>query len=491
MSTSASTSAARRTAKYMGTLVKAEAAASLAPAVGRGGNVEPCKVSMACQNEMRKKFSNPQKYVDLGCSHDPRYFPCLCSRTNSLGANPYFDAHCLFTQCGDDGNKIDSRCTFADDVANEVIAAFILAYREACNQAKKQLIDIPDEWTPFALLLQSESPPLSAFSTSAVATNTATSIMSATSTGAKTTSATSQMASMSSSTVTTTRLEEPSSSSDAGFQFPICNIEPKCMRNRGNTPTCNDQDFKCICLVSNSMANNTQFDQQCVLDDCTGDIAKEEFMDYLTFQCSLANKTLTDIPKQWEPYLPSFYKTSSATPSLPTASGIVAPLPPPYSRPEPLSDGAKAGVGIGVLATLVIFVALVITFYRAKKKVKQVQKRNAELVDRQSAHGVSAYIRNLTGKSSISLPMTEGGTTMIGEPQLVLSPVMLEPKVPWSEHPTEVQRQYSESDYGDEITPIGNARGGGVWDDGGVGQSGASGYAAHIQKGRQGVYPQR
>lgn len=39
--------------------------------------------------------------------------------------------------------------------------------------------------------------------------------------------------------------------------------------------------------------------------------------------------------------------------------------------------------------------------------------------------------------------------------------------------------------------PIGKARGGGVWDDGGVGQRGASEYAAHIQKGRQGVYPQR
>lgn len=212
MSTSASTSATRRTVKYMGTLDKAEVAASLAPPVGRGGVGEPCQVSMACQNEMRKKSSNPQKYVELGCSHDPRYFLCLCSRTNSLGANPYFHAHCLFTQCGDDGNKI----------------AFILAYRKACDQAKKQLIDIPDEWTAFALLPQSGSPPLSIFSTSAVATSTATSIVSTTSTGAKTTSAASQMPSISSSTLTTTRLEGPSPSSDAGFQFPICIVQPRC-----------------------------------------------------------------------------------------------------------------------------------------------------------------------------------------------------------------------------------------------------------------------
>ncbi|KAI8938578.1 hypothetical protein NX059_004457 [Plenodomus lindquistii] len=270
------------------------------------------------------------------------------------------------------------------------------------------------------------------------------------------------------STATATKSVGPSSSFGAGYQFPICNIRPKCMKNGTNKPMCDHLDFKCICIASNSLVNNTQFDQQCVLDDCTGDIGKEEFIAYLIYQCRLADKTLIDIPKQWEPYLPPSYQTKDASPSPSATTTVITALPVNYAPAHSITDGAKAGIGMGALFAVIILAALGITFYRAKKKVKQVQKRNAELVDQQSAHGVSAYIRNLKGKSTASL--TEGGTTVIGEPpfkvmkDLPQSPTLAKATVPWSENPGDLQRQCSKSDYGDEASITGQAPGGsGMW----------------------------
>lgn len=40
-------------------------------------------------------------------------------------------------------------------------------------------------------------------------------------------------------------------------------------------PMCRPDDLECICRASNSLANNTEFDQRCVLDSCYGDIGHE------------------------------------------------------------------------------------------------------------------------------------------------------------------------------------------------------------------------
>jgi len=225
------------------------------------------------------------------------------------------------------------------------------------------------------------------------------------------------------------------------------------MRKSDNTSKCDPQNFRCICQASHSLANNTQFDQQCVMDGCTGDLGKEEFLDYLIYQCRQVNHNLTDIPKQWEPYLPvSFPKPSATSSTASSTASSAAFLPLSHAPSRQLSDGAKAGIGIGVLAVLAILAALGVTFYRAKMKVKEVQKRNAELVDRQSAHGVSAYIRKTIGKSTASLPVTEGGTTLVGEAYSKGRSLSSGyPPGPWARGPGGLQRLHSESEYGDEL----------------------------------------
>lgn len=129
-----------------------------------------------------------------------------------------------------------------------------------------------------------------------------------------------------------------------------------------------------------------------------------------------------------------------------------------------------------MLVALVILAALGITFYRAKKKVKEVQKRNAELVDRQSAHGVSAYIRKTTGKSTISLPATEGGAAVIGGSSPVHGgPPRQYPPVSWTEGPESVRGRYSRSEFEDEVGTVSERRKGDVW--------------GENRNGAQGVYP--
>ncbi|KAH9874061.1 hypothetical protein IAQ61_004689 [Plenodomus lingam] len=346
----------------------------------------PCEISMACQNAMRKQLPDGQGYRELDCHHNLRYFACLCSKTNSLGANAYFDAHCLFGECAKEGERL----------------AFITAYREACERSGTSLVDVPEEWRPFGgdlpLLGESASRVLSSgFAASTLAspsTNLVASIIATPSTPTRSTTMASSPTTQSlvrlSRTATLTASVRPGATYDAGFQFPVCNIGPKCMKKGPDKAKCRHQDFQCICLASNSLADNTQFDQQCVLDDCMGDIAKEEFLDYLTYQCSLGNRSLLDIPKQWQPYLPTSLLPSPIStpfPSSPISISPSSPLPPPTPIPIPiphLSPGAKAGIALSILATLAGFTALGFTFLRARRKVRVVLKRNAELVDRQN-----------------------------------------------------------------------------------------------------------
>jgi hypothetical protein len=39
--------------------------------------------------------------------------------------------------------------------------------------------------------------------------------------------------------------------------------------------TCNPADLDCICKADNRFEGNIEFDQQCVLDECFGDLGKE------------------------------------------------------------------------------------------------------------------------------------------------------------------------------------------------------------------------
>lgn len=53
-------------------------------------------------------------------------------------------------------------------------------------------------------------------------------------------------------------------------------IPDKCMTKKSQgEPSCSTGDLDCTCKVSNSLEKNTEFDQQCVLDACYGDIGRE------------------------------------------------------------------------------------------------------------------------------------------------------------------------------------------------------------------------
>lgn len=53
-------------------------------------------------------------------------------------------------------------------------------------------------------------------------------------------------------------------------------ISKQCLkRQEDDSSPCPADDFDCICKASNSLANNSQFNQQCVFDECKLDTGRE------------------------------------------------------------------------------------------------------------------------------------------------------------------------------------------------------------------------
>ncbi|KAH7371566.1 hypothetical protein BKA66DRAFT_611354 [Pyrenochaeta sp. MPI-SDFR-AT-0127] len=198
------------------------------------------------------------------------------------------------------------------------------------------------------------------------------------------------------------------------YQVPICGISKKCLRAQSNhTPSCDPDDFQCVCKASNSLARNTQFDQQCAFNECYGDIGLREFLHYLAYSCEQVDRTLTDIPERWKFYLPE-----SPTPSPTTILALpsdTSPSSPPPTNPIRLSPGAMAGISIAALSALILVLALGTVYLKAKKKAQDLTRRNAILLDRTSAHGASARIEQVIGRrrSVTSLTTTDGGATLV------------------------------------------------------------------------------
>ena len=174
-------------------------------------------------------------------------------------------------------------------------------------------------------------------------------------------------------------------------------------------------DLDCICKVSNSLEHNTEFNQQCVLDACYGDIGREgkscyvkykptsfttnlatEFLDSLFYHCKKVDKELIDIPKRWEPYLPVTFP--SATPdSSPNDSKN------PTSAPAgvKLNPQSIVGIVIGVLLVLGMVFALLWLWWKKKREAKKLRVENAQMLDAMNPDGFSNRIHTLRGHSSI------------------------------------------------------------------------------------------
>ncbi|KAL6711714.1 hypothetical protein ACN47E_004648 [Coniothyrium glycines] len=342
-----------------------------------------CIVSQKCQSEAEIFPSIP-----LDCKNGD--FECLCSKANSMGANAYYSAHCVFAECAPYEKRV-----------------FLSSYIKGCQAIDEDLSDIPTEWLPFAPSPQ-HSTSLQVSSTSLVLTRSTKASSTTTSSASTTNMTTQDTPAQPLITMMTTSL--------ADLQIPICGIATKCMKsNDDHKPMCSPDDLDCICDTSNSFANNTQFDQQCVFDSCIGDIGLREFLENFIYHCSKYKKQLVDVPPRWAVYLPD---TASSYPTSPASDSTASPQSPLQSseRITDLSDGEIAGIAVGSLVALVSFIWVIILWRRQQKKNRRLTTENAKLTDAASKEGFSARIYNIMNSSGITMAtnhtpalMDEGG----------------------------------------------------------------------------------
>ncbi|CAO2652279.1 Nn.00g005620.m01.CDS01 [Neocucurbitaria sp. VM-36] len=203
----------------------------------------------------------------------------------------------------------------------------------------------------------------------------------------------------------------------ADNQIPICGISHKCLtKPKDHSPSCVTDDLECICKASNSLAHNTQFNQQCVFNECYGDIG---LRGPLIHHCTKVDRELIDIPDRWKVYLPDSQSLTTTSPLTPTTLATTATnttsttptinLPaslPSNNTPQiHLPSGAIAGIAIGASLIIAVLAAMGTVYWKARKKARKLTRENAILVDRTSAHGASARIEKVL----------EGGEGGVGE----------------------------------------------------------------------------
>ncbi|KAL1799358.1 hypothetical protein ACET3X_003395 [Alternaria dauci] len=378
------------------------------PSPTQSGSVSPpmetatgyfCEISSKCQSENQSDKSRwlycKQYNYDIAL-----YFSCACKHTNSLSRNDFFSASCVLQEC----NGADAR------------KQFLAMYRAACLQRGTSLKDVPPDWAPY-----DQPPPTQSTVTVSSQPLESTQPLTTTqpSTSTQVTSATSSSVSSDiPATQSTKTIPNDSSSSmptptgPADRQIPICGISDKCMTNKPQgEPSCNTSDLDCICKVSNSLEKNTEFDQQCVLDDCYGDIGREEFLDSLFYHCKKVNKELVDIPKRWEPYLPANFPsaTPAADPSVDSNGGVEN-----AHGHFKLSGGAIGGIVAAAIVVLLVVLGLMKLWWDSRKKANTLKKDNAMLQDATNPEGISMRINTLMSDSAIPEFASHRNTTSAG-----------------------------------------------------------------------------
>ncbi|KAI4705528.1 hypothetical protein J4E81_000411 [Alternaria sp. BMP 2799] len=189
----------------------------------------------------------------------------------------------------------------------------------------------------------------------------------------------------------------PTPTGPADGQIPICGIPQKCMTTKPQGEAlCLMGDLDCICKASNSLEHNTEFNQQCVLDACYGDIGREEFLDSLYYHCKKVDKELIDIPKRWEPYLPVTFPTTTPD-SSPDDSKNSTSAPAGVK----LNPQSIVGIVIGVLLVLCMVFGLLWLWWKKKREAKKLRVENAQMLDAMNPDGFSNRIHTLRGDSSI------------------------------------------------------------------------------------------
>ncbi|KAG9193540.1 hypothetical protein G6011_03575 [Alternaria panax] len=293
-------------------------------------------------------------------------------------------------------------------------AGFLTTYRAACQQLGTSLVDVSPDWAPYDQLPPPQSTvtvsfqPLTSTQTSAL-TQATSALSSSLLSGIITQHSTKTTANASSSAM-------PTPTGPADGQIPICGISEKCMTKKPQgEPSCSTGDLDCICKASNSLEKNTEFDQQCVLDACYGDIGKEEFLESLVYHCKKVNKQLTGIPQRWEPYLPATFPTATPDAAPPVNSKGPVPVPAaPAHAPFRLSGGAIAGIVTAAILVLVLVLGLLKLWWDSRKKANTLKKDNAKLQDATNPEGMSMRINTLISDSSIPEFASRRDTTSAG-----------------------------------------------------------------------------
>jgi hypothetical protein len=123
--------------------------------------------------------------------------------------------------------------------------------------------------------------------------------------------------------------------------------------------------------------------------------------------CTDVNRPLIDISERWKPYVPSWYGNSSTISIRPVTTAVTstaAAAAVNNSKPA-LRGGAIAGIAIGSLAAIALFLSLSCWAWRNHKKAKRNESEKATLADAMHPDGVQARIDEIKYGTSTSSPM--------------------------------------------------------------------------------------
>lgn len=150
-----------------------------------------------------------------------------------------------------------------------------------------------------------------------------------------------------------------------------------------------------------------------------------EWLDAFLYACVHVNNNLTSIPPWWKPAVPEWYDNwlSTLPPPPPTPSvtaNSTAPAPyPPSTASKGLSTAAVGGIASACTIVPILFIILVVSHMKVRKKAKRKSTQVAVLQDQLSPHGFTNRINQLCNVNDDSF----GGTKREPEPITTRQPV--------------------------------------------------------------------
>ncbi|KAH3920170.1 hypothetical protein HBH56_000790 [Parastagonospora nodorum] len=336
----------------------------------------PCQISKKCTKsstgEMQSKPGPPDcASNDLGC---------ICGKDPSMDDNTLFDSHCLFQEC-------------TDTLARQ---AFMAAFSMSCLESKQDLQNIPNEWKLFVRSDISGNTPTVSNSDS-LTTSSSTGVVSTS--AAHPTILTTTMTKPEATVVSSTTSASSTTTDPIDYAKPICAITESCLVDQNSNDPCKLENLKCVCKFSNSLGSSTYFDQDCLWKNCINTRGRTEWLEAFAAACMDDKIPILDIPSRWQVLMPAWYANTTSTStsiSISAAPSSTTSISAVDVKPVILSEGVIAGIVVGSLAALALFLSLSCWAWRNHKKAKRKSRENATLADAINPHGVAARIDEIT-----------------------------------------------------------------------------------------------